>query len=344
MTREQSTLMKGVAILLMLFLHLFNQPQNVALTEPLIYIGGTPLIEIMARASNPVSFFLFLGGYGLYKVWLRGDEHHVSRLLKLGLHFWFITTVFVAIGHFIVPDKYPGSLIDIISNYTGFHATYNGEMWFLLPYAVVSFISPWVFKLCRRINSWIVVFGTLAVHLGTSFCISRYGVAFLYSNYWLYNPLCVLHMLFYFMLGATVARCNVFEKFDALIFSKGKKLHIGLLASIAVIALFTIACCFKYFYGYAFFLIAALRYCPISQWMRSVLCSLGRYSMNMWMIHSWFCYYLFKQFIYGFKYPVIIFLVLVIVSFLTSVMFEMLIKPIERMLFTKQQLKYRPKI
>lgn len=57
MTRQQSQMMKGVAILLMIFLHLFNQEGNVALCHNLLFIGGTPLVSILSRAANPVAFF-----------------------------------------------------------------------------------------------------------------------------------------------------------------------------------------------------------------------------------------------------------------------------------------------
>lgn len=101
--------------------------------------------------------------------------------------------------------------------------------------------------------------------------------------------------------------------------------------------LFVIACNFQYFFGYAFFLVTALLYCPISKGGKAVLCSLGKHSMNMWMIHTWFCYYLFKPFIYGFKYPIVIFLVLIILSYLTSFVIEQAITPIERRLFAKNK-------
>lgn len=51
MTRQQTQMMKGVAILLMIFLHLFNQSSNVDLCHNLIYIGGEPLALILSRAQ-----------------------------------------------------------------------------------------------------------------------------------------------------------------------------------------------------------------------------------------------------------------------------------------------------
>ena len=49
----------------------------------------------------------------------------------------------------------------------------------------------------------------------------------------------------------------------------------------------------------------------LSRIVTVVLESLGRRSMVMWMTHTFFAVYLFPDFIYGFRYPVLIFIVLV---------------------------------
>lgn len=41
---------------------------------------------------------------------------------------------------------------------------------------------------------------------------------------------------------------------------------------------------------------------------------LGRFSTSVWLIHTWFCYYLFHDFIYGLHYPILI------VEFAVSIM------------------------
>lgn len=212
MTRTDTQLFKGVAILLMIFLHLFNQMGNVELCHNFIFIGNKPLVLILSRAASPVAFFLILGGYGMYKVWLRGDRNRWSRLLKLAIHYWIILILFLSVGHFLFPDRYPGGIVSLISNFTAFHTTYNGEMWFLLPYIILSAISPWIFKLCLRYRWWQIVAVAFFIYLCTSFCISRYGASFLYSHYAVYDPLLVFHLMFNFLVGAMAARERWFER------------------------------------------------------------------------------------------------------------------------------------
>ena len=90
-TKEETTILKGVAIVFMLYLHLFNQMPNVSLCEYFITIGDIPFVHLLTRACNPVSFFLILGGYGMYMVYRKGDKNRYIRILKLYIHPDFIT-------------------------------------------------------------------------------------------------------------------------------------------------------------------------------------------------------------------------------------------------------------
>ncbi len=332
-------MMKGVAILLMIFLHLFNQSDNVEICRNILYIDGVPLVLILSRAANPVAFFLILGGYGLYKVFLRGDKHRYSRILKLYIHYWTILLVFVGIGSFMYPTLYPGLFVKIVSNLTGYHTTYNGEMWFLLPYVVLSALAPWLFRLMMRFRAITVVLVTLLIHLVTSFCISRYGGAFLFSNLWAYTPLLVFHLLFNFSLGAMAARSCFFERVMRV---SRKYWYVSILSWGGVIVLVWISCVFKYNFFYAFGIITCLIIAPMPKSVSTVLCKLGDQSMNMWMIHSWFCYYLFHKFIYSFSYPLLIFVVTVIISYISSLIINKLTVPIERLLIPKVEIREKP--
>lgn len=339
MTRQQSQMMKGVAILLMIFLHLFNQESNVALCHNLLFVDGTPLVSILSRAANPVAFFLILGGYGLYRAYEKGDRHRWSRLLKLMIHYWVILLIFVTVGHFIQPYAYPGSFLKILSNVSGYQTTYNGEMWFLLPYVILSACSKPLFGFIKRFCAWQVVTVTLFIHLVTSYCISRYGAEFLYSNYWAYDPLLVFHFLFNFCLGAMTARCNFFERLSARI---GKIRHIGILGLSGVIVLVSISCVFKYNFFYAFGIITCLLFVKMPHRIKTTLGKLGDQSMNMWMIHSWFCYYLFHHFIYSFEYPPLIFVVVTVISYACSLIVNKITFPVERLFMRKHEALEKP--
>lgn len=339
MTKIESQIMKGVAILLMIFLHLFNMPSNVALCDNLIFINGIPFVEILSRATSPVAFFLILGGYGLYKVWLIGDRNRWSRLFKLFFHWWIIMTIFVAIGHFLYPDRFPGNLIKFILNGVGYLTSYNSEMWFLLPYVILSASAPWLFKVMNRFSPIGVIAATLCLHILTSFTISRYGSIYLFSHPFEYNVLLPFHLLFNFSLGAMAARCNFFER---LKLSTSNIPHRGIIMGGGIIILVSISCVFKYNFFYAFLFISFFLLIPLPELIKKTLVKLGDNSMNMWMIHSWFCYHLFHNFIYSFKFPILIFLILTVISYVFSLIINYITNPMETLFLTKKQIKEKP--
>lgn len=204
MSKEESKILKGIAILMMLFLHLFmHNPDGV-------------VIPRLLKLCDPVDLFLVLGGYGMYIVWQKGDKNRWGRVLRLLTHYWLILAIFLAIGHMIKPQTYPGSFRLLVLNALTVKYSYNGEMWFLFPYICLSLLSPYIFTVCKRIRVRYILAATAVLGLGTSFIISRYGAQYLFNNDLLYDPFLIIHLMPSFLLGAMAARCNVFERIPRL--------------------------------------------------------------------------------------------------------------------------------
>lgn len=58
--------------------------------------------------------------------------------------------------------------------------------------------------------------------------------------------------------------------------------------------------------------------------------NLGKHSMNMWLIHGFICSYFFHDWLYSFKYPLLIFIVLVSISYVCSMIVEWIYKQGQR--------------
>lgn len=122
MTKQQTNIIKGVAILMMIFYHLFNRvgAEYHGLCHPLLYIGERPLVNIIANACHPVAFFLILSGYGLSYVWENKGNNlrqQGRRILKLYISYWIVMAIFVGMGCFINPAQYPRDFWSIIGNF-----------------------------------------------------------------------------------------------------------------------------------------------------------------------------------------------------------------------------------
>lgn len=335
MTRQDSQIIKGVAILLMIFLHLFNSLSKTELCHNLLYIDGTPLALYLTRAANPVAFFLIIAGYGLYKVYDKGDKRRFARLIKLFIHYWITLLVFLPLAYALHGENYSWSLVSMLENLSAYNPTYNPEMWFLLPYVVLSATAPWLFKITKNIPCRYVILAALIIHVATSYILSRYGSTIIYPNRWLYNIFVVFHFLLNFMLGAMSARYGFFEKLKA-------KFHRLRYIYVYIAILIIIQCNFQYNFFYAFILISLINLARMPRRLRSTLEKLGNQSMDMWMVHSWLALYLFMDLFYSLSYPIVIFSATVVASYFVALLINRIAKPVESIILSKAEVKSKP--
>lgn len=113
-SKDESNVVKGVAILFMLYFHLFNR-----VTDGVVdyWVAGQPLTKFLSPAAYPVPFFLLVSGYGLYYTYKKGKltlASNLKRALKLYIHYWLVMLIFVSIGSFVASWHYPGTLLTFI--------------------------------------------------------------------------------------------------------------------------------------------------------------------------------------------------------------------------------------
>lgn len=305
---------------MMLFLHLFNQSNLTDLCHPLLYVGNEPFVHILSRASSPVAIFIILSGYGLSVVYAKGTLNLISqlkRLLKLYIHYWIILLIFVSIGCFVRPNRYPGDWQDILLNVSSWSNSYNSEHWFLFPYAMISLTAYPIFKVIDKLGNLRALLFFLLLTLISNYITSRYIAVYKLYDSPLAHLLTYIGFFFCFSLGAIMFRV-----------SRTRSLKIEWLTQhpsatiVCILLLIAFRCLFTTgaFHGfYCFFLITLFLHLPLHHLLRGFLLEMGKYSMPMWLIHSFFCYHLFKDFIYGFRYPILIFIVLLAISYVSSI-------------------------
>lgn len=313
-------MLKGVAILMMLFLHLFMRTNLADLCQPLLFAGNIPLVHIITRACSPVAFFLIMSGYGLSYVYFHGTlalSTQSRRLLKLFISYWIILLVFVSIGHFIKPDLYPGSIGKIISNVTSWSSSYDAVTWFLFPYMLLSLTSMWIFKIMDRIGNIYSFLLSMFLYLSSCYIISRYIAPAKAYDTILAHGLTYFDLLFSFVIGAILHRIAESKGLEIKTFSKSRLLTLTTLAVLFILMCFVTTDAFNPIYSLLFTLLFVnLR---IGGVVKKFLMAMGKQSMPMWMIHTFFCNYLFQDFIFGFRYPLLIYIVLIAISYVTSI-------------------------
>lgn len=321
MTREESLTMKGVAIIMMLYLHLFNSLDVVKeKCITFINIEDTPLVHILSRLTNPVSLYLILGGYGLYTVYKKGDTHRYSRIFRLLEHYWIVLFIFVVLGLFLRPNDVPGSWPKLFCNIFAVDSGYSNVWWFLFPYLLLSFFSKYIFKICDSYNARCVLIFLFILDLATSFGISRYGEQYLFHNMWIYKPYLFFHLLFPFVLGAYSSKYNVFNMFPSF--------NNRYIILFVLLLLMSFRCCFATGAFHTFYIMAFV-FLILRLWHFSIIDNtlrlLGKHSMNMWLIHPIFCYHFFVDWTYSFRYPMFILIVLILESLLCSILVDKIV-------------------
>ena len=151
MSKDKSLVLKGVAILMMLWLHCFNIGINKAIKYEDVFIGDYPLCDIIARCSSPVSLYILLSGYGLWFTYSRNGHIHVfKRLLKLFVLYWLTILIFIPLGSY--KGVYNFDLSEIIYYLLAYKTTFNATLWFLFPYSLLLlFSNKYLIKIKRHV-------------------------------------------------------------------------------------------------------------------------------------------------------------------------------------------------
>ena len=131
MLKEETLQLKGVAILMMLWLHLFSNLELVELcNNTFSFVNGKPFIYALTRiASCCVHIYIFLGGYGLATTYQKIPFYKMNngrRALSLMINFWIVFSIFIPIGCYFNPSLFIGSISTLLLNISGIIYTYNG--------------------------------------------------------------------------------------------------------------------------------------------------------------------------------------------------------------------------
>jgi peptidoglycan/LPS O-acetylase OafA/YrhL len=335
-SKEETNILKGVAILFMLYLHLFNKFPMGNLYTPLLYVGAKPFTYLFTSCTYPVDLFMILSGYGLYISYCNGKRNNVTRNLKLYIHYWITLLIFVSLGCFIKGyNTYPGGIENIFLNVTALKTTYNSETWFIFPYILLSLSSPIIFKILDRFNPILMLAVLFSIAL-LSMSIVHFNQEYV-NNHIITNQITsYFSLLFPFSLGMYAAKCLKYNEIKSRLYHISYK-NVWLSAAIILLMCTMMflqdhhLAVFQSFYAIIFILFFILMDRP--KWLNAFLKIMGRRSTSLWLVHTFFCYYLFRNFIYGFKYPILIYSVLLACSYITAMIIDLINTNVQKLVF-----------
>lgn len=319
LSKSKSSSLKFISVLLMIFYHAFGFTSRIKYSYiSLFKVKGTPIEQYIASVGEIcVGMFLFLSGYGLYKSYSRGIGYRgiFKRIWNFYKKFWLMFLLFIPLGFYL--GVYRFQFKEFLMNFFGFRSTYNKEWWFVRLYLELLLIYPLVIKIINKFNYKIILTVSFVVNL-IGYGIPKVQSMLGLNSILIYEFSIFLGGQFIFVLGIVIARYGLFTKLSGRInWSRGAFILLSILTFVIVIIVGNIPVL-----GEA----AKLLLIPVFIFMLaesikedSWLSRLGVHSTNIWLIHSFFCYYYFQRFTFALKYSVLIFLQLVVVTVLISI-------------------------
>ena len=106
LSKKETNMIKGLASLFLVFLHLFNTREYTGNIQSILLIKEVPVEYYISLVTGAcVSMYLFCSGYGLSMISKNKDiyiKDNLARILKLLINYWIILIIFVVIGHFSI--------------------------------------------------------------------------------------------------------------------------------------------------------------------------------------------------------------------------------------------------
>ncbi len=307
---------KGVAILLMVWHHLFRYPERIATQH---YIPIIPedifklefLVGMFGKIC--VSVFLLLMGYGMYQSLSKKNTGRIKyvkeKLIQFMVQYWICFLVFVPIGliFFTQNERYVWDVKTFVMSLVGFDITYNGEWWFVSLYIKLLLLFPLYDWLVRKNIFVSLILILIGVALAEQEHIPIIGNAAFWQA-----P---------FMMGMIAARLDLVNRY--LKWLKEKHLdswwmHFIVLLAIAVIRVKAYTFYFDPFFT-PLFIVHSVRLVNFLK-MDKPFIFIGQLSLYIWLVHSFFCYYYWQDLVFWPRYSLLIFAWLMILSTGTAIL------------------------
>ncbi|MGR6127812.1 acyltransferase family protein [Paenibacillus sp. SER-28] len=328
----ETNIAKGIAVILLLIHHLFAFPDRLKYEYvslfSLFHERGEFYLGHFGQIA--ISIFLFLSGYGLYKSNVQNPHHLIqksfTRLSKIMINYWVVFLLFIPAGLYFFgnSDRFQhNSIMDFLRNFIALSSSYNGEWWFLYDYILLLLIFPVSFQAIQR-NAWV----TLLIS----------GLVF-YNSYSQGNYYSIMYWQLPFMIGLFFAKYKLYswmsKIYNSIIFNN------ILFDIIIIVVLFRFRTTSQLFEKTTIDMIIAPLFILVSIHLMNKLkltrpfAYLGKNSMNIWLTHTFFCYYYFQSIVFFPKVSILILLWLTLLTVLTSIVVNSIISLINTKVYTK---------
>lgn len=331
-TKEKTNIAKGIAICLMFAFHLYTFEER--LINGNTFIPTIPFFNAEHYLGNfgniCVSIFLFLSGYGMYLGSQKSPNnvfnYAIAKLKDLYINYWLYLLIFVPFGLFVIEDLsaldpigiyYSTKSTIVFNNLLGFNTTYNLDWWFVSMFAIIIvFLFPLYTIIIQRNSIALIILSLTLYYFNRD--VGQYGLmAFVVRQT-------------SFALGMLCAKHNFFS---SKIIKKLEDLS-WIWIVLALTGIFIIKFIVNFVPDYDFALTPLFIYFSIrlveTNYLSKVFAYLGKYSFQMWLVHSFFAIYYLQDLTFLPKWSPLIFALLVAKTLLSVLLIEYLCSQINK--------------
>lgn len=328
MTRAESNICKGIAIIYMFIHHLFFSIERFEWAGVKTLFISEHILTLLALSSKIcVAIFVFVSAYGISMSIRKKEDDEILldtfvRYIKLFLNYipvYIISLILYLVVNQDISVYFSGgegikeAVRNIVFDFMGISAivgtpSVNPAWWYMSYAFILILFVPIIYKIMKdKLFVLLIPISIMVIH----------WTGLESKEFWMYLPTA--------LLAVYCQKNDVLFKLDKV------KNKLWIMAALVLYAFFFV---FRGRIGYyslsdallAFLTIFIVRYINgiklsklyVIQKLNLIMEKLGKYSMNMYLIHYMIYWVAFRKFTYSFKYPVIIVFVLLLDTFLFS--------------------------
>lgn len=346
-TKYDSMLVKGVAIILLMFHHSISMTEVERHTLNFFPFNSYHWpVMVCDSFKLVVGMFIFITGFGLYKSFSKVELNKKSvfnwtgsRLFKTLSGFWFVYILVFVITYAVdqypllryvtAPTKFEGSWLYAIIDFFGVSNLFGtptliGTWWYMSAVVIMIAFFPLMFSLGEKFSYFVISIGFIILPriIGTDFPGSKNVFSFVLA----------------FIFGMMFAKYDLFAKQDKFTLFKKNKLFTDIVLFFVYMILFFLIVFVtdrlgrKYLWelNYCIDPVIVILFCnrylkriPV---LNKTLMFIGSHSLNIFLIHTFIRYVYLNDFMYSFKYAILIPFILLAMTLAISVVVELLKK------------------
>lgn len=305
-TKKHTQIAKGIAMILMLFDHLYWMEYG-EYTAFIKLPNGHDIPWMIGSIGNIcVAMFLFLSGYGMYYTQKKKDKFTIKdsliRIKNIWVQYLLMTAVIIVIDTLF--GKIEVSFKKVILNIMALDYSYNLFAWFMITYVVIILVFPFINNIFKKTNIVVECIGIVGIKVAITvinYILQRYvGVNQIIYKVFL-EPFTFLPV---FLIGYVCAKHFIFENTICAL-QKVKIINYKLLLCLILFGTVT----FMFIETNTLFdnltgpiLCFSFAYILFGTNIGKLIGFIGNHSTNMWLIHYPIMVTLMNKIVYLPKY------------------------------------------